>query len=348
MSVDIRQARYDELDSIAARFRNQAEQNGQTQRSLQRAFQSLQSDGWKGKGADAFFAEMEQDVFPALGRLRSALTTGDQVLRAIVEILRTAEQEAAAPFRGEHGSGPPVPAPFQGGYTFGPPGREPLATPEGTFDPVRLPHQVRGGVEVKNYRFASGRADAIKYEVDVGGRTIPVVVPKNVSHDGEVHTIHEVAAGLASLPESSRSRIKRVELEPKRNPEDAFWAREYGTSGFESYANADRSGVVKVFPTWGKHTQSDLDGALHHEGGHIISMQEWGESGATPRWNAWKAAKRKDPGIASMYAGSSIREDFAETYLLYHQVKGTPKEASARKWMGERFKIIDQIEAKYQ
>ena len=114
MHVEIIQARYDELTAISARFRGQAEQSGQMQRSLQRAFQSLQRDGWKGKGAEAFFAEMQQDVFPALGRLHSALTTGDEVLRDIVEILRTAEQEAAAPFRGEHsvraGGGCPVSA----------------------------------------------------------------------------------------------------------------------------------------------------------------------------------------------------------------------------------------------
>ena len=58
------------------------------QRSLHRSFQALHSDGWKGKGADAFFAEMQQTVFPAAGRLRLALIAGDEVLREIGKLMR--------------------------------------------------------------------------------------------------------------------------------------------------------------------------------------------------------------------------------------------------------------------
>ena len=173
-------------------------------------------------------------------------------------------------------------------------------------------------------------------------------VPKNVSHDGEVHTIHEVAAGLAALPESSLAAIKRVDVEPKRNPKDAFWARKYNEPDFRSYATAGAAGVVKIYPSWGKPSQTELDAALHHESGHIISQTRWGSNENDRRWNAWKQARKKDLGITSSYAASSVHEDFAETYLYYHQVKGTPQEAEARKWQGERFKIIDQIEAEHK
>lgn len=331
MSVDIRQARYDQLTSISARFRSQAEQNEQMQRALQRAFQSLQSDGWKGQGAEAFFAEMQQAVFPALGRLRSALTAGDEVLREIVEVLRTAEQEAAAPFHGEQHDQPP-------------PSRA-VPTPEGLFDHRRQQHVLRAPEEVKNYAFATGRADAIRYEVEINGRRIPVYVPKNVSHDGEVHSIHEVAKALAALPESSRANIQRIDVEPKRNPQDSQWAREYKEPGFRSYMTAGADGVVQVYPTWGNQTQSQMDGALLHESGHIVSQKRWGSNHRDPRWQAWKDAMKKDPQIASTYAANSPHEDFAEAYKYYHQIKGTPKEASERRWMGERFKILDQIEA---
>lgn len=94
------QAKYEEISSIAARFRRQAELNIQMQRLIQRAVTNLQNNGWEGKGATAFFAEMQGVVLPTQRRLHQALITGDEVLRQIVEILRVAEEEAARPFQG--------------------------------------------------------------------------------------------------------------------------------------------------------------------------------------------------------------------------------------------------------
>lgn len=104
MNQDTVQARYDQLVALASRFKGQAEQCTQMRRSIQHAAQQLESDGWKGKGAEAFFAEMQRDIMPALGRLHGAMIAGDEVVRQIIEIMRTAEQEAARPFHSGAGA----------------------------------------------------------------------------------------------------------------------------------------------------------------------------------------------------------------------------------------------------
>ena len=330
MSQDTIQARYDELITLATRFRRQAEHNEQLQRSLHRSFQALHSDGWKGKGADAFFTEMQQTVFPAAGRLRLALIAGDEVLREIGKLMRAAEQEAAAPFRDGNVNGalPSV-----------------VSADPGAFDDKRQPYQLGTPKAVANHTFASGGAPALQYDVTINGRTIPVFVPKNGSAAGKIHTIDEVAKGLAALPAGTRAVITRVDVDPKANPADAFWAKQYGDPNFTSYMTAGSEGIVRIYPQTTKQSQDYLDGTLHHESGHTLSQKAWGESYDDKRWTPWKDAITKDPGLASAYAKNAPGEDFAETYQLYHQVKGTPQEAVERKRMPERFKIIDALEA---
>jgi len=98
VNADTIQAKYDQLTVISTRFRDQAEQCTDVQRRMQRGFQQLQNGGWEGRGAAAFFSEMEREIFPAMRRLHVALTTGAEVVRQISEILRAAEEEAARLF----------------------------------------------------------------------------------------------------------------------------------------------------------------------------------------------------------------------------------------------------------
>jgi WXG100 family type VII secretion target len=65
---------------------------------VQRGFQQLQHGGWEGRGATAFFGEMEREIFPAMRRLHAAPTAGADVVRQISEILHAAEEEAAQLF----------------------------------------------------------------------------------------------------------------------------------------------------------------------------------------------------------------------------------------------------------
>src|SRR4051812_36388133 len=104
MSTDVIQANYDNLDNLASRFSRRAEVATRLHSRVMRGVKVLEDGAWAGQAATAFFNEMESGVFPALSRLHTALTAGDEVMRQIAEILRAAEQDAARPFCGTGGS----------------------------------------------------------------------------------------------------------------------------------------------------------------------------------------------------------------------------------------------------
>ncbi|GAB4448610.1 MAG: hypothetical protein Kow0031_31120 [Anaerolineae bacterium] len=113
MPTDLIQTNYEQCEAIAGRFARQAEQVAQLQSQLQRVLEPLRQGGWEGEAAQAFFAEMEQVALPATARLQAALVEAGRVTLKINEIMRRAEEEAAAPFRGAgHSDGAAVsPAP---------------------------------------------------------------------------------------------------------------------------------------------------------------------------------------------------------------------------------------------
>lgn len=105
MGNEIIQAQYDQLDQIAGRFGRQAEGAAQTTQRVQQAMQALQSGGWEGRGAAAFFRELDAVVLPSTQRLSAALHQAGAVTRSVAQILRQAEEEASAPFRGSYSGG---------------------------------------------------------------------------------------------------------------------------------------------------------------------------------------------------------------------------------------------------
>jgi hypothetical protein len=233
------------------------------------------------------------------------------------------------------------------------------ATP-GEFDGRRSPYTVTGPTDVAGYTgFASGTADALRYEVEIEGRKIPVFMPKNPSATETYQSIDEVAKGLAALPKAVRDRVDSVKVEPGRNPSDAYWEKEYGIPNFRSYMTAGADGNINIYP--GKASQEVLDVSMVHETGHILSKQVLGETGSATRglvdgisdffggttWNDWKEAMKNDGVAPSVYAktaaASSPDEDFCETLALYMKVKGTPREAQLRAIMPERFAMLDEM-----
>jgi len=220
-----------------------------------------------------------------------------------------------------------------------------LGAQPGQLDGVRLKHTLHGPTEVKDYQFKDKKIDALKYEVEIDGKKVPVYVPKNPDPNLTYHSIDEVAKGLAAIPKASRDLIKQVNVEPIQNSEDAYWATQYNTPGFHSYMTAGAAGTVHIYPdlkTAPKMSQDYLDVSLIHETGHILSQQKWGADD-DPRWKDWQNAMASDGTHASQYAKKAQGEDFSETLKLYQMVKGTPKEAEIRALMPERFKIIDEI-----
>jgi len=92
-------ADYDRLEQIASRFVNQSHAVGQTIQKVQGSMGPLEDGGWIGRGADSFFAEMNNVVLPASHRLQEVLDEASRTVREIVQKLKQAEEEASSRFR---------------------------------------------------------------------------------------------------------------------------------------------------------------------------------------------------------------------------------------------------------
>ena len=98
---------YDSLAQISQVFARRAADTKRTIQRVKRQINTLQGGDWVGKGAKAFYREMDSEVLPSMQRLATALETANRVTRQIIQILRAAEEDAARIFRvfGEGGVG---------------------------------------------------------------------------------------------------------------------------------------------------------------------------------------------------------------------------------------------------
>lgn len=86
---------YDALAQISQIFARQSEELQRTVQRVQQQKDNLEGGDWVGKGATAFYQEMDGEVLPSLKRLTTALNTADRVARQISQIMNQAEEEAA-------------------------------------------------------------------------------------------------------------------------------------------------------------------------------------------------------------------------------------------------------------
>jgi WXG100 family type VII secretion target len=100
MDAPVIQVKYDELEAVISRLRNQIAQTQAMKSALRGSYQPLQQGGWLGAGSQAFIREMDQIVFPAVDRLENALQQAEASTREIITIMRAAEEEASRPFKG--------------------------------------------------------------------------------------------------------------------------------------------------------------------------------------------------------------------------------------------------------
>ncbi len=111
MSAPKIQADYGSLSEIAKQFASKAQETNSLIQSVGRCIESLQSGGWIGKGANQFYAEMQNEVSPAMQRLRSALDDASSATSRIAKAMEQHEREAGALFMngagGESGVGTP-------------------------------------------------------------------------------------------------------------------------------------------------------------------------------------------------------------------------------------------------
>ncbi len=98
---------HDGLKNIAGKFGQQAEASRQMSQNLKSKMDVLRGKDWVGKGADKFYGEMDSAVFPSLNRFSKSMDSAQRVTLKISQIMKQAEDDATALFRGGDGSGGP-------------------------------------------------------------------------------------------------------------------------------------------------------------------------------------------------------------------------------------------------
>lgn len=100
----ILQLKYDELNTIVKTFNGEGEDFAQLVTTTRQRLQDLRKD-WIGEAADKFFAEMEQDLLPALARVSRAHFFSQDVLMKVTKIIRETDEENANFFKNIFQSG---------------------------------------------------------------------------------------------------------------------------------------------------------------------------------------------------------------------------------------------------
>jgi len=112
-------ADYDALARIAEGFSRAAEANRSSVQAIQRAKGTLEGGDWLGQGARAFYQEMDQAVLPSLRRLSDALTAAQRITLQISQVVKEAEDAAAAIFKLLEFGSMASPEPGSGGFLSG-------------------------------------------------------------------------------------------------------------------------------------------------------------------------------------------------------------------------------------
>ncbi|MCB0191785.1 MAG: WXG100 family type VII secretion target [Anaerolineae bacterium] len=101
MADNIIQADYEQLEDIARQFTGQGESTEALLKNIRNKFEQLENGGWIGRGADAFFKEMNGELLPAITRMGAALELASKTTLEINNIVRQSEEEAANLFQGD-------------------------------------------------------------------------------------------------------------------------------------------------------------------------------------------------------------------------------------------------------
>jgi WXG100 family type VII secretion target len=96
------EAKYDQLETVAQKFNREQEKVENTLQTVRNCVEGLRNGGWIGRGAEAFFSEMQDHLLPGVDRLKLALEESSQVTKQIAIVLEQAEEEASNKFR--HGA----------------------------------------------------------------------------------------------------------------------------------------------------------------------------------------------------------------------------------------------------
>jgi WXG100 family type VII secretion target len=93
------QLNYEEIFGVRDRFSRQADVINTMMQNISSKLDVLQNGGWIGRGAEAFFQEMQNDVLPGVRRLQGALAQASSELQRMSDHAREIEEAAGAIFR---------------------------------------------------------------------------------------------------------------------------------------------------------------------------------------------------------------------------------------------------------
>jgi hypothetical protein len=212
---------------------------------------------------------------------------------------------------------------------------------------LRLPdwEELEGPTDVKDFKFASGKADALRYVATIGAvaeSKVLIYLPKTPPTGLSLPTVHEVVDMLSRGPEQVRRMVKEVHVSPGRNPSDSYWATKpgYADPNFRSFMTAGADGIVDIYPQTSKQGADFSRKSLAHESGHTVSQKLWGTDTNNKKWKPWRDAMKSDGISASTYARSSPDEDFAEHWALFMEVRRGPREEELRILFPARWAIL--------
>ncbi len=94
---------YEALSDAANRFSQESDRIKQVAGRLGHGAENLKRTSWTGKGAEAFFKEVEGSILPAYRRLADALKEASTILKALSKLFQDAEQEASGFVKGTGG-----------------------------------------------------------------------------------------------------------------------------------------------------------------------------------------------------------------------------------------------------
>ena len=86
---------HDQLKQISQSFSQQADAINNMNQNIKSCMDTLQGGDWIGKGATAYFQEMNGQVIPSLTRLQRALTQAARITQQVSQLMKQAEGEAA-------------------------------------------------------------------------------------------------------------------------------------------------------------------------------------------------------------------------------------------------------------
>lgn len=86
---------YDGVSQMSQMFRQNGSDLEQVNRKLKAAQETLEGGDWIGKGATAFYNEMNNDVNPAMKKLAAAMEEASRIVQQAGQIFEQADDEAS-------------------------------------------------------------------------------------------------------------------------------------------------------------------------------------------------------------------------------------------------------------